>query len=496
MDADNEDRIVVPLPAVLAHGLQMESETATVYMNEQWQDSSGRTHTFVAKAWIHTNIVVWEMRSVFKSMNFPMKKGPYRIIDDEAAMWEDGMSELGLGDLWQLNLSRKQCVARGLTFGEYNHDEACASSASVLLILLRWSVVRRRVAEREHAAGVLTSWLRVAIGHDMGGESLSLMVPVCAQELCREGVPADDDEGGACCHMKGKAAQWARAANSLADQPQRWVIVLQALLRARSQCQCASAWLSLILRRLAARIDEVVPSFVDKSDPLVHAQTNGKRRRIDEDFKRAVSKLSVQRGLAPSGAHWAKAQGSLHVDVARKFDYKTTREYQAAAMLTMRDGKRFSMSIDGSRLGEPAKENLVALLWCDEAQRSAWLAPQVQFGGVRGMGTPAIRWLSRRTFAWGLAFVGGDVFAPLPGAPFYACNRQAVPGKLSSAYAHIHCQTPSKMTLHIEFAAQPKGASAMAARCTFSGFRPKGASGSHGRCTFSVFANAICKVIL
>lgn len=346
------------------------------YFREQWQDANGESHVFSCKAWRHGPSVMWDVMKLMDSMGFSMKKGPYRIIDDESPLWFQLMDDLGFESQRMLFLSKKQCASRHMALTAFNHDEACVTSLGVLIILLRWSVERRRLAERSLAFGHLVSLLRCTLGPTMSGERVSFMVPQAVRDACRSGCCDEGDSHSLCRHLLDIAPKLAVLAGEASSEAQRSSHCMHSLLIAKGHCKSVASWLPAELARVAALLDEHVGKDGCSVDPLKCSHTYGKRKRIDEDFKRAVSVKVVQKGMAASGAQWARAQEDLHVDAARRFDNQSLREEQAAGMLNMANGRIFSLAMDGSRLGEPAKEHFVSLLWCHDTGKSVWLAPQ------------------------------------------------------------------------------------------------------------------------
>lgn len=84
----------------------------------------------------------------------------------------------------------------------------------------------------------------------------------------------------------------------------------------------------------------------------------------------------VSKKMATSASRWCQASGELSAQLGDTFDNRSCREHMAAGMLSMSKGNIYSNAFDASRLGEPAVETNLYLLWSRSAGRSMWLAPQ------------------------------------------------------------------------------------------------------------------------
>ena len=149
----------------------------------------------------------------------------------------------------------------------------------------------------------------------------------------------------------------------------------------RPDCDC------IALRPLAMSYFKNVADHIDASvkamghaDPLkdirVLKTENGKRRRVDEDWRRAVAKVNVQSGI--HAAQTAKFQ-----DIAEpKTIYDTIvgelKAQRVAARETMQFDNVVGMAEDGSGHGKPAESTLLSIIWDAEANVAMAGQPQVR----------------------------------------------------------------------------------------------------------------------
>ena len=138
-----------------------------------------------------------------------------------------------------------------------------------------------------------------------------------------------------------------------------------------------------MLCRLTRAIEQRVPEVAYANDPLkggrpeLHSST--RRRRVDEDYKRAVTTRVCQEGRAQSGAAYLRATGDHAGHVQGHWVALELLRYQAASWVNADQVRVCSLAADAARLGNPAEDTLGLAAWIETDHRDfgVVLPPQV-----------------------------------------------------------------------------------------------------------------------
>lgn len=333
------------------------------------------------KAWVHTTCVRWELRRPLISMGLSLAKGVCKIVRQARQVWEADLSTFGfVPPCEHLVGSRRMAHHSKRPLHSRIHEEVSTSTECLLLILLRYAESRRRAADRFKARALLATVLASLLGSHCGGPA-SLSSPSGCLEACVVGArpggvgPA---AGGVCIHAQelGRKMKFFEVAQTPAHV---FLAELLANLFAESaDCECLRRWCTCILQQIRQSVDAADFSEQWSDNALKHGVLPGgqERRRVDEDLRRQVSVDVVSKKMATSASRWCQASGELSEQLGDTFDNRSCREYVAAGMLSMSKGNNYSIAFDAFRLGEPAVETNLYLLWSRSAGRSMWLAPQ------------------------------------------------------------------------------------------------------------------------
>ena len=189
------------------------------------------------------------------------------------------------------------------------------------------------------------------------------------------------DEGQDCVHIVDMKHRMQIIRESGLSTPVELVEVLQlsgvhkhtdckALMHA--QCDLMAAVCMVIDEAINANLFEIDPLDLKRmSDP------KSKRRRLDEDFKRAVVTKAKEEGRAQSGAHFLRAEGSSAFRLAQRWQVFEMLYHQSAGWRSFAHAKCIGLVSDAARLGDPAEEALVCALWAAGGSGSVVLPPQV-----------------------------------------------------------------------------------------------------------------------
>ena len=138
------------------------------------------------------------------------------------------------------------------------------------------------------------------------------------------------------------------------------------------------------VERAAAMIDANVSSWAYTTDPLAARSVTAKsrsckKRRVDEDFKRAVCQKVVVGGRSGSVNEFLRSSNEFMGLKAMAWIEKGLLEYQAATWFAPNGLEFLSVSMDAARFGNPAEDTEIFCGSGQTGQREfvAFLPPQV-----------------------------------------------------------------------------------------------------------------------
>lgn len=159
------------------------------------------------------------------------------------------------------------------------------------------------------------------------------------------------------------------------------------LLRAAEQglvCQASQAWAKRACRFMADALNDILPQSKSETNPLNMQEhlmgRSGKQRRYDEDYKMAVTGDVVEKKRALSATAYAQAVDNLAVKTAASWDYESLGWYQASSWATFRKAENVSITMDSSRIGQPALDLMFYAMHSVGIGRAVWLPPQAFVG--------------------------------------------------------------------------------------------------------------------
>ena len=139
----------------------------------------------------------------------------------------------------------------------------------------------------------------------------------------------------------------------------------------------------------------VAAAHTDPTKAPVQACSGRKRRRLDEDLKRAMCYDMIEQKRARNVSDAVASVGGVSRKNAQGWIVRELLRYQAAAWKLCSDNmKALSISIDGKRVGQPAEETEAAAAWCFPANLAFWLPPMVPTGKGAGGRVCLRRWRS------------------------------------------------------------------------------------------------------
>lgn len=254
-------------------------------------------------------------------------------------------------------------------------EEYQLSSAGLLAILVWWATRDRRKASV--ASDLLLGLFGVLIDE---GALLGL------------GLHAIEDEVIALCHSHhdGKMCDHIVGAlgSALSEDDgcnQVLLSVLCSMGASSERCPTVAHCYKEAILKTAALIDIAVDSAAN-SDPLAAPaavmQASLRKRRIDEDFRRAVCNNILGQKRARTVGAFARATQVVSEKTAFAWVGPYLGEYRCAGLLSFAKCRVFSIAFDGSRLGSPKEETLAVACVDAQGHYGIWLPCQVESLGV------------------------------------------------------------------------------------------------------------------
>lgn len=263
-------------------------------------------------------------------------------------------------------------------------SEAFMLSTEALVVLISWlSFWSKERAQRARCRALLQAWLSKVV--PLAARRMATNFPAAILELC-DGCVA----GSPCVHMSPVIAEMSAAT----DPDVRLLPMLIGCAAAASPCRAAAAIMRGACLGFAEAVDERVGDAAWSCDPLATGEEVVKREagegpckraRIDKDFQRAVCMMAVASGKADTAQAFARAHGFCGNYVQRDSETYLYR-YMTLTRENFKDERCISISVDGSRVGNPGEETETYAMAAVRANRACWLPPQAFGSHSRGGG--------------------------------------------------------------------------------------------------------------
>lgn len=358
---------------------QVEEATA-LFLNVSATCADGEPCALYLKAWVHGEIVLWELRRVLISMGVSLSKGVCKIVRRERPMWEADLELLGFANIQDHFVdSRRMAEHHQRSLHQLVHDEMSTSTIGLLVMFCRFAESRRRLADRSKARILLAACIASMIGAKCA-ELATLVPPPGCVGACAIGARRQEpgDDTAACVHARSLGQRMG--AHCVAQTPPHTFLaeLLVASFGEASDCLCLRRWCAYLMEEVQRIVSTTGLLEHWSNDALKYGVLPGgqKRRRVDEDLRKQVSVDVVRAKRVASGASWCKATGFLSEQLGNTFDNRSCREYLAAGRACMPTAKIFSIAFDASRIGQPAVDANMFLLWSSDVGQSMWLPPQ------------------------------------------------------------------------------------------------------------------------
>ena len=359
----------------------------TAYVRAQGRAPNGVAADVSFKAWVPSeqsvSCVKWDLVRVSLSLHVG---GPGRLPFHK--WWLQ--KRPGVMQLWSdMGVAESEYIPSSRSAGG-EHEEAkdvpTLSSKALIYFLLFMSSTSRLKEDQSRALAALFGWLAQCLPSQEIQSQQWIEQTFSKPGLwrsCVKGQPASNS----CPHMMAVRKDGFR------DEDPVWALVRlsQHLFSQRSECNIMKECLQNVCRETAALIDPNVEQSSYTLDPTKadeYKESGKKRRRIDEDYKRAATSTVIQTGRASSSSTFLRADGVVEGKRAAEWEEKELLHEQAAMWIAVQTQPVDVVVIaaDAGRFGQPAEDTLVSAceVWGAQGNSfAAWLPPQVLLGKDR-----------------------------------------------------------------------------------------------------------------
>ena len=342
--------------------------------------SEGQASTFEWKCWCDdAGDVRWNLRQVLETQHSPV----YKKAKFDVGAWLSRHRCIIDSVLQTHGASYAACVFSSRLAAQSRDEEQCTgghkadftcTSVALLVLLVWWSVAKlgaqQKVWAKSLCLGLLSEMLDAAANIQAVLEGLLLEVAPACQAL-----PLTS---GRCVHVQ--AVLQTLAGVSASSCAKRSFAILQALLRAPPACGALAELRAEFVGEIAQMMDGSIQAGrfeVELSELGPNRDKGqGKRRRIDEDWKQYIVNGAVERRQAKSGQAMLRAGGQVNPKVAPHWQKQELLAYQAACWRLLRKARFVCVVSDGARLGDPPEETVLFLLHSADVDAGAVLPPQ------------------------------------------------------------------------------------------------------------------------
>jgi hypothetical protein len=337
------------------------------------------------KAWQHDdNRGWWEMRRVSDSLqliqgNYYLDQWLRRHKSQLLGFWQHfGMDEAEAflssqrGHATQARLCEQQVLDQ---VSASSHNVPCLSSLGLLVFLHFCGTALKNKAMKQRAKATWGAFLHKLMVSGFCSGKLEAPVPDRWVASCDRG-----EAGQACVHLTSCASM---ACDGGLSSQQNFASLLWQLAVCGVVCAACKGYGQELLRQVAEHIDTNLGDSAYTSDPLLAQpldQDRGRKRVIDEDFKRAVAVKVVEEGRAATGSQYLKAVGTFCARGGYNWNDQELLVHQAASWIGAAPSslESITVALDAKRVGNPSENVEVMAAWVKStsAEFVSWLPPQ------------------------------------------------------------------------------------------------------------------------
>jgi hypothetical protein len=322
--------------------------------------------------------VFWECRSVlegFFSENTAWDTS--RVIKKQMDVVETVCEKLGLKFWGEFIPSAKSYDACKEFYDQQNietkyiREEFSVSTLGLLVWLLVWTESRRGLDERDQCRAMLHAFFASEL--DASLFHYDRIVDKYDNEMNNCVLRTTQNMPCRCLRY-----EMSELTNTQATWDFRPFVTFLNMLLWDTSCLAHAPMGNMMIREVRNAINHSVHGR-PAADPLKDASpfvtAAGKRRRIDEDFKRNISKLSTNSDLKPMEAcHVTKACSAQGV---AKFQLSAVKANREASKDALTCNGVVIIADDSSGHGKPSESTLMSLIWDSETEFMAAGQPMV-----------------------------------------------------------------------------------------------------------------------
>lgn len=347
--------------------------------------TTGNDANFELKAWLYPNAsvvvvghpeVYWEARRVVDAMGLrPTTQDFYKYWKRHQPHWQLLCVAYGFIEASRIFKPSRKSLVSSLAGGEsicndpFVREEFSIATTGILAMVLYIAggkLLRHKRSSQLVLTSLLSHVLQGSVAQDIG--FWSPPADICDQ--CEF-----DAFEGRCAHMRHGLQLEHRS-----TKPWETVVAcLVDLAHMQSTCNAARCFLEAQLVQIATALDEAIcgighsdASRALDNDPSRYA----KRRRIDEDLVVDTIMTSVETGRSASSRRMLRSKGQLCPDNGTLWERQALLHTQAAAWRVFKGSQAVHISLDGSRIGNPAEETELYAAFCGSSLKGCWLPPQ------------------------------------------------------------------------------------------------------------------------
>lgn len=298
------------------------------------------------------------------------------FVDKNKELFEVILGRIGCSvgqDIFPSRLSLSRRNAEAAEAASIKDTFTC--SVQALLAILSWFQVSRRCRDQQaHIRRLIHAWVGACMQSSVAEmmRDIENIADECAP-VCVDGVV-----GGRCQHMREAIFALAEVpGDRLPTQIGEILAQLQKLVG--SSCVAVLAFYHEAMQHIATDIEGGMLSDkfeVDAKD-LNPVRARGTKRKVyDEDWKRAITSEALDKRRTKNGSQLLRGLGDADPHLAQKWEHKEMQAYLASCFRVLKDVKHLGITSDAARLGDPAEECIIFLLWAAEADCGVVAAPQ------------------------------------------------------------------------------------------------------------------------
>lgn len=336
--------------------------------------------------------VVWELRLVLDALGVKVQEAVKYARRHKLSAVQAVCESMGYPYENALIYSRKAALAAGVDFNDpeaskYIQQEWSLKTADLvmfLVLLVKCSAGRKKA-------------LAQAVWRFFCSNCLP---PTCAGLRCfadaRMADGVECSEGPAapvCSHISRIQDILSMSTPDEHNTPQDMCAsVLEEVVAGDLACPHVGRWFQGFVSDLLTPIRMHLP-VAGQNNALKASPCYGprKKRRMDEDMKKAIVERVRQDGLAPNAPTWARATGQANPKSMDRVRDEHLAAYHFASRECFEECCTIKLALDGARLGEPKEEYFIAVAENCETNQAAWCPPTVRFAGVTSGGPGDVR---------------------------------------------------------------------------------------------------------